>query len=62
MKYKSRLLADKIERLDLEDPTNVNLFTALELIAACWTNVSGETIRNCFRHAGCRHDVSFVFA
>lgn len=50
--YRERLIRRLLLNLQLKRPTNVDLFMALEMVAAAWVATSPAVIQNCFKHAG----------
>lgn len=50
--YRQRLVQRMVFNVDRGRPTKVDLFMALEMIAAAWTATRRSVIKNCFAHAG----------
>nr|XP_054923015.1 tigger transposable element-derived protein 6-like [Dermacentor andersoni] len=50
--YKERLIQRLLLNLQLKRPTVVDMFMALEMMAAAWVATSPGVIDNCFNHAG----------
>lgn len=50
--YRGRLIRKMLLNMERQRPTEINLFMALEMLAAAWTATSSSVIENCFRHAG----------
>lgn len=53
--YRGRLIRKMLLNIEKKRPTEINLFMALEMLAAAWTATSAAVIENCFRHAGFGH-------
>lgn len=50
--YRERLIQRLLLNLQMKRPTDVDMFMALEMIAAAWIATSPAVITNCFTHAG----------
>ncbi|KAH7978270.1 hypothetical protein HPB49_004945 [Dermacentor silvarum] len=50
--YRARLIQHLLLNLQLKHRTVVDMFMALEMVAAAWVATSPAVIGNCFKHAG----------
>lgn len=53
--YRQRLIQRLLLNIDTGRPTKVDLFMAVQMIAAAWTATRRNIIANCFAHAGFNH-------
>ena len=58
VKYRSKVLLKYADTIDSNDPVSINLLDALQFAKIAWSEVTKETITNCFRKAGFVHQVS----
>lgn len=50
--YRGRLIRKTLFNMVRQRPTEINVYMALEMLAAVWTATSSSVIEKCFRHAG----------
>ena len=59
--YRKLLLRCRISEIEARKDYKIELLDALHLLRRAWEQVTGETIKNCFRHAKFIHKVNSYF-
>lgn len=50
--YQKRLVERLLAKLRVGHELKIDLLAAIEMLSRAWSDVTPETIRNCFRHVG----------
>jgi len=51
-KYKALLLRRYVAALERDEIFKPNIIHVMEMLKTAWSQITSETIANCFRHAG----------